>query len=73
MMYLNRTPAWNKNNHVPSGWGHVVSPSIFQKISHHFYQRIQFMNSFKPGSRLKMSKPENRAKDEARKTETKNA
>ena len=51
MMYGNRTPIWNKNNHVPSGWGHVEEPSTLQKIGKYFYNKIQFMDSVKPGSR----------------------
>ena len=51
MLYGNRTPLWDKNNHVPSGWGHVDRPSALQKIGHYFYQKIQFMDSPQPGSR----------------------
>ena len=51
MMYGNRTPLWNKNGHVPSGWGHVEEPSTLQKIGKYFYNKIQFMDSVKPGSR----------------------
>ena len=51
MMYGNRTPLWNKNNHVPSGWGHVEEPSTLQKVGKYFYSKIQFMDSVKPGSR----------------------
>lgn len=65
MLYGNRTPLWNKNNHVPSGWGHAEPPSTLQKISHYFYQRIQFKGSFQPGTRKITGKPQNKEKDTA--------
>lgn len=65
MMYANRTPLWNKNNHVPSGWGHVEPPGTLQKLSHYFYHKIQFMDSFQPGTRKIQGKPVNKEKDTA--------
>lgn len=65
MLYGNRTPLWNKNNNVPSGWGHVDPPSALQKISHYFYHKIQFMDSFQPGKRNIPAKPVNQEKDTA--------
>jgi hydrogenase small subunit len=65
MLYGNRTPLWNKNNHVPSGWGHVNPPSSIQKLSHYFYQKMQFMDSFQPGTRKIQSKPASKEKDTA--------
>jgi len=53
MMYANRTNIWNKNNHVPSGWGHVVEASTLQKVAHYFYSKIQFHNSVRPGMKPK--------------------
>ncbi len=51
MMYGNRTPLWNKREHVPSGWGHVAEPSAFQKLGHYFYSKMQFAGSEVPGTR----------------------
>lgn len=51
MMYGNRTPLWNRQNHVPSGWGHVAEASTLQKVAHYFYGKIQFYGSVRPGSR----------------------
>lgn len=53
MMYANRTNLWNKNNHVPSGWGHVEESSNFQKVAHYFYSKMQFANSVRPGMKPK--------------------
>ncbi len=53
MMYANRTNIWNKNNHVPSGWGHVEEASTLQKVAHYFYSKIQFHNSVRPGMKPK--------------------
>lgn len=53
MMYANRSVIWNRNNHVPSGWGHVEEASTLQKVSHYFYSKIQFHNSVRPGMKSK--------------------
>ena len=53
MMYANRTNLWNKNDHVPSGWGHMVKPSSLQKIAQFFYKKIQFKDSVRPGMKPK--------------------
>ncbi len=63
MLYGNRTPLWNKNGHVPSGWGHVEEPSTLQKVGKYFYSKIQFMGSVKPGSRTLNGKHVNKEKD----------
>ena len=65
MMYGNRAPLWNKNNEVPSGWGHVEPPSTLQKIGKYFYNKIQFMDSVKPGSQTLNGKNINKEKDAA--------
>ena len=65
MMYGNRAPLWNKNNEVPSGWGHVEPPSTLQKIGKYFYNKIQFMDSVKPGSQTLNRKNINKEKDAA--------
>ena len=50
--YLNKTPPWIEKK-VPSGWGHVKNASIGEKITHYFYEKLQFANSSKPGTGLK--------------------
>jgi hydrogenase small subunit len=49
--YQNRTARWNKDKHVPSGWGHVKEPSPLEKIAHFAYEKLQFKDSLKPGSK----------------------
>ena len=61
MMYANRSVIWNRNNHVPSGWGHVEEASTLQKVAHYFYNKIQFHGSVIPGARSKEEKPSNDA------------
>lgn len=51
--FLNKTPKWKKENHVPSGWAHVDSTNALENAAHYFYEKIQFMDSHKPGSRNK--------------------
>lgn len=51
--YQNRTSKWKKDGHVPSGWAHIPEPSILEKITHFAYEKLQFINSPKPGSNLK--------------------
>jgi len=51
MQYQNRTEKWNKDGEVPSGWGHVEEPNILDKVVHFAYQKLQFRNSPKPGSK----------------------
>ena len=51
MQYQNRTAKWNRDGHVPSGWGHVAEPSPIDKIAHFAYEKLQFRKSPKPGSR----------------------
>ncbi len=49
--YQNRTTKWNKDGHVPSGWGHVQEPGPLKKIAHFAYEKLQFSDSPKPGSK----------------------
>lgn len=49
--YQNRTAKWNRDGHVPSGWGHVEEPGLLKKIAHFAYEKLQFRNSPKPGSK----------------------
>ena len=66
MMYANRTMLWNKNNHVPSGWGHVEEASALQKVTHYFYSKIQFHKSVRPGSKPKNQKSSGKAMEEVK-------
>lgn len=54
--YQNRTAKWNRDGHVPSGWGHVEEPGLLKKIAHFAYEKLQFRNSPKPGSRSQNGK-----------------
>ncbi len=49
----NRTKKWNKEGKVPSGWGHVAEPNMLEKVTHFAYEKLQFKNSPKPGSKVK--------------------
>ena len=51
MQFQNRTAKWNREGHVPSGWGHVAEPGPIDKIAHFAYEKLQFRNSPKPGSK----------------------
>ena len=49
--YQNRSPIWERNGHVPNGWGHVREPNFVEKIGHTFYQKLQSMDGVRPGSK----------------------
>ena len=49
--YQNLTPKWIKDGEVPTGWGHIPEPSPLKKIAHFVYEKMQFRNSPKPGSK----------------------
>ena len=51
--YQNRSPVWERNGHVPNGWGHVREPNFVEEIGHKFYQKLQFHGGVKPGSKKK--------------------
>jgi hydrogenase small subunit len=48
--HQNRSPRWEREGHVPSGWGHVREPNLLEKVGHYFYQKMQFSGGKKPGS-----------------------
>lgn len=52
-MFQNKTNKWKKENHVPSGWGHVRPPTALEKMGHYFYEKMQFIGGVKPGSHHK--------------------
>ncbi len=46
----NRTPLWDKENAVPSGWArHKGQPTPAGKVAHFFYEKLQFAGSERPG------------------------
>ncbi len=46
----NRTPLWDKQEAIPSGWArHSASPSVAAKAAHFFYDKLQFSGSDRPG------------------------
>ncbi len=49
MRYANREPRWDETGRVPSGWGHVKEPSIFERAVHFFYDKWQFWSAERPG------------------------
>ncbi len=49
MQFNNRETRWDAEQHVPSGWGHVPSPNRVEKTIHYFYERLQYLNSERPG------------------------
>lgn len=49
--FENRTLRWEREKHVPSGWGHVSEPTAFDQVTHYFYERLQFTGGVKPGSK----------------------
>ncbi len=50
--FQNRTPRWHDKK-VPSGWGHIEELSPLEKITHFFYEKLQYSNSPKPGTGTK--------------------
>ncbi|GAC1366212.1 MAG: hypothetical protein NVSMB42_26220 [Herpetosiphon sp.] len=49
MGFQNREDRWDKESHVPSGWGNVRNPGAVEKTIHYFYEKLQFMGSERPG------------------------
>ncbi|GAC1476614.1 MAG: hydrogenase expression protein HypE [Ktedonobacterales bacterium] len=49
MEFQNREPLWDKRHQVPSGWGNVPEPGVVKRSIHFFYEKLQFLNSEKPG------------------------
>ncbi len=43
--FQNREPRWGTTGAVPSGWGHVPKPSLFNRALHFFYEKWQTMGS----------------------------
>ncbi len=49
MRYQNRETRWDDARNVPSGWGHVKEPSVFEKALHLLYEKWQFRTAKRPG------------------------
>lgn len=47
--YMNLTPQWEEENHVPSGWGDVKDAKVQHKVAHFFYRKLQFLYGTRPG------------------------
>jgi hydrogenase small subunit len=58
MQFQNREPLWDRDGHVPSGWGHISEPGPLKKITHFFYEKLQSQNAEIPGR----TKPEEKYK-----------
>ena len=49
MQFQNRETRWDKEEHVPSGWGHVSEPGPLEKVVHYFYEKWQYLGGERPG------------------------
>ncbi|HEV2073598.1 MAG TPA: hydrogenase expression protein HypE [Thermomicrobiales bacterium] len=54
MQFQNREPRWDKDGHVPSGWGNVPEPGPIKKGVHYFYEKMQYFNAESPGRTKKV-------------------
>ena len=50
--HQNLTKKWIKDKYVPSGWGHVKTPNLLERVIFFAYEKLQFKDSHKPGSNL---------------------
>jgi len=49
MRFQNRETRWDRQQHVPSGWGNVPAPGRMEKTIHFFYEKLQYLHSAQPG------------------------
>ena len=49
MRFQNRETRWDRQQHVPSGWGNVREPGPIEKTVHYFYEKLQYLNAEQPG------------------------
>ena len=47
--YQNRETRWDRTGQVPTGWGNVEGLSAPERVSHYFYDKLQFYGAKKPG------------------------
>ncbi|HEX4946760.1 MAG TPA: hydrogenase expression protein HypE [Blastocatellia bacterium] len=50
--YQNKETRWEEEGEVPSGWGEVGKPSLLNRVIHHFYQKMQYSGSVRPGDKV---------------------
>ena len=47
----NLTEKWSHDGSVPSGWGHVRQPNLFERAANYFYKKLQHAGSeYRPNS-----------------------
>ena len=47
----NLTEKWSHDRSVPSGWGHVRQPNLFERAANYFYKKLQHAGSeYRPNS-----------------------
>ena len=44
--YLNLEPGWEDG--IPSGWAHVDKPGLVERVTHYFYEKLQYAGSVTP-------------------------
>ena len=49
--FQNRTLRWERQKRVPSGWALPSEPTMFDRVTHYFYERLQFTSGVKPGTK----------------------
>jgi hydrogenase small subunit len=49
--FQNREPLWDREGHVPTGWGHVAESGPIKRFFHYLYQKYQFIGSKDPSTR----------------------
>ena len=49
--FQNREPRWDREGHVPTGWGHVAEAGPIKRFFHYLYQKYQFIGSKDPATR----------------------
>jgi hydrogenase small subunit len=49
--FQNREPRWDREGHVPTGWGHVAESGPIQRFIHYLYQKYQFLGTKDPSAR----------------------
>ena len=47
----NLTEQWTRDGSVPSGWGHVALPNLFERAANYFYRKLQHAGTeYRPNS-----------------------
>lgn len=45
----NRETRWDRQERIPTGWANLDAPSLGDKVTHYFYEKLQFWHSEHPG------------------------